>query len=466
MDNNNNNQNSGYTPSYTSQPGVTYTPPSVPVKAPEIRYEVPRPIPEQSYQPPQYSRIDDDDDGNKKQGKSKAIRVLAVMLVLTLLVAGGGLGIGIKYLIDENQAPQIVTQAPTYTPNTQPAANSDAPALIDGSVRLSASNIYAQSVDSCVGISTEISIQSYFGTRTGTISGSGFIISSDGYIVTNNHVIEDAFDQGLDVTISMHDGTEYKAVIVGAEPANDVALLKIEPKEPLRALALGSLDNTRIGEDVFVIGNPLGYLTFTITEGILSAFDREIYTDSTEETAINMFQISAPINSGNSGGPVFNDRGEVIGIASAKTSQASVEGLGFAIPMDDVRDMINDWQSIGYRPRPVLGVKVQTIDGYDRNTGAAVKGAGVIDVTPGGAAEAGGIQLGDVITKIDGHKVTSNNDLISYLRRNYGAGDTAKITVYRNVDNKGQSVELEVTFSGMEPVAPVSPSPTLPDYFN
>jgi serine protease Do len=423
-----------------------------------------------------YDDFEDDEYERRPSERGRSgMRLMAAALILCLLIGGGGLGIGIHYLIEQNNAPITVSEpyvSPTPTATARAADNSVAETkaprapLTDGSA-LTAPEIFAQSVDSCVGISVEITVQDdWFGPQTGTISGSGFVISSDGYIVTNNHVVEDAYNSGLDVKISMHDGTEYNAVVVGAEPANDVALLKIEPAAELTPLPIGSLDNMRVGEEVYVIGNPLGYLSFTMTGGMLSAFDREIHTDSLSDTGIKMFQISAQINKGNSGGPVFNDRGEVIGIASAKSGETSVEGLGFAIPMDDVRGLIAEWQEKGYRPRPVLGVSVRSIDGRDRNNGRSIKGAGVIEIVPGGAAELAGIELGDVITKIDKHEIQSHSDLIAYMRKNYGAGDTAVLTVYRYVDGKGEDVELTVTFAESNPQVEESPTPNLPDYFN
>jgi serine protease Do len=221
----------------------------------------------------------------------------------------------------------------------------------------------------------------------------------------------------------------------------------------------------RVGENVYVIGNPLGYLTFTVTEGILSAFDREIHTDSMEDTAINMFQISAPINSGNSGGPVFNDRGEVIGVAAAKNGSASVEGLGFAVPMDDVRELLDEWQATGYRPRAVLGVTVQPVDGTDRASGEHIRGAGIVSVVPGSAADKADLQTYDVISKIDDHDVLDSSDLISYLRRNYSAGDSAELTVYRMNNGIGKYITIEVTFDTGSLEVEEPPEEEFPEYF-
>jgi len=415
--------------------------------------------------------------GEQKKAKKSIIkgrgRGLFAVIAVLCLVLGGGLGFGVGAMIKLGREITAVGDAPPsstpnaslYLPETEKAAVTTTPIPKSNSnILMSAPDIYAASVGSCVGISVEVSYDSWYGTQVGTITGSGFVISSDGYIVTNYHVVEEAFDGNLDVTISMYDGTEYTAVIVGTEPANDIALLKIDPNTELVPLPLGSLDNVRIGEDVYVIGNPLGYLTFTFTEGIISALGREIHTDTASDIGINMFQISAPINSGNSGGPVFNDRGEVIGVASAKNGSASVEGLGFAVPMDDVIELLDEWQKTGFKPRAVLGVTVQPIDGYDKASGEHIKGAGIVSVVPGSAADKAGILAYDVVSKIDGHDVVDSSDLISYLRHNYSAGNSAKLTIYRTDNNLGKYITIEVTFDAGTSAEPVPEEP-LPEYF-
>ena len=175
----------------------------------------------------------------------------------------------------------------------------------------------------------------------GAAAGSGFVISSDGYIVTNYHVIKDA----TSIRVAFVDGQTYDAKLVGGEAENDVAVLKIEATG-LHALTLGDSDSLVVGEPVYTIGNPLGELTWSLTDGLVSAKDRSVTTS--EGQTMNMLQTNTAINSGNSGGPLFNAYGEVVGITSAKlssngdSSEASIEGLGFAIPINDVRSMITD----------------------------------------------------------------------------------------------------------------------------
>jgi serine protease Do len=441
------NNNKFYSPSYSSQPEVKYTPSvqrpavnSATMEYPPVRREKP----------------------HRKNG---VLKVIALLLCCVLLGCASGLVYVATYdrgFIAGQQYGQNTgysnTQVGTGTP--QAVTQVDAGAL-------PAWEIYEQSVESCVGISVNVEYTSWFGRQSGTISGSGFIISEDGYIITNNHVIQEAYDGNLDVLVTSYDGTQYHAVIVGAEPSVDIALLKIDSKDKLRPLKLGSLDNMKVGEDVYAIGNPMTYLTFTFTEGILSAKDRAITTDTYTDEAINMFQMSTPINSGNSGGPVLNNRGEVIGIASAKdVSTGDAEGLCFAVPIDDVVSYVDQWKEKGYKPRAVLGVTVTPINGKDRNSGERIVGAGILELEPDGPAEKAGLMVGDVITKVDGIDVESSDGLIKIFRSNYSAGDTATLTVYRLVDVGGKYMEIRVTFGEQNTAMLPSPTPGLPEWFN
>ena len=204
--------------------------------------------------------------------------------------------------------------------------------------------VYENNAKSVVAVSSTVQTNYYGQTRQGTSTGSGFILSEDGYVVTNYHVIEGA----TAITVTMDGGTEYDAKLVGSDATNDVALLKVEATG-LPAVKLGSSDDLAIGDMVCAIGNPLGSLTATLTVGYVSGKDRQVTTDN---ATINMIQTDAAINSGNSGGPLFNMYGEVVGITSAKysgttSSGAVIEGIGFAIPVDDVMGIIGDWQSYG-----------------------------------------------------------------------------------------------------------------------
>jgi serine protease Do len=401
--------------------------------------------------------------------RKNGFRLFMAVFCLVCVLVGGTAGIGYSILriggyIGGNAEPTPVPAASgqIVLPDLSTAAAIESPKISNSSVILTGAQIYKQSVNACVGITSTYKTNNYFGgIDSGTSTASGFIISEDGFIVTNNHVISNAYEQGSDVLITLHDGTEYVGKIVGGEAASDIALIKIEPKEKLVPLPLGSLDNMDIGEDVYVIGNPLGYLTFTYTSGILSARDREI-TTGPNVSPVNMFQMTAAINSGNSGGPVLNNRGEVIGVSAAKPNDPGIEGIYFAIPFDDVRTLIADWEAVGVRARPYLGITVKTVDGRDYTNNTVVKGAGIDSVTEGGPADIAGLKIGDVITKVDNHEITTHDGLISTVRRYYGAGETAKLSVYR----AGETITLTITFGEFDSSPIASPTPSLPDYFN
>ncbi|MCQ2406733.1 MAG: S1C family serine protease [Oscillospiraceae bacterium] len=257
----------------------------------------------------------------------------------------------------KEQTPTVITQASGANVITNTVES------VGG--MLSGSQIYNIGSASTVAITTEITYTTYFGyTRSGSVSGSGFVISSDGYIVTNHHVIEDAAKGNYEIKVLFLDGSEYIATIVGYEEDNDVAVLKIEA-ENLVPVTIGDSSNLNVGESVFAIGNPLGTLEFTQTTGTVSALNREITSyDSTTGVynSINMFQIDAAVNSGNSGGPVFNSRGEVIGVVTAKYSNSGVEGLGFAIPINDAIKIAKDLITDGYvRGKAALGIEAVTV---------------------------------------------------------------------------------------------------------
>ena len=289
--------------------------------------------------------------------------------------------------------------------------------------------VYADAVDSIVGIKAtyERQIPTFFGrytTGTVTSTGSGFFITYDGYIVTNYHVIENA----TDITVSTFDGNTYKATVRGFEEANDIAVIKIEGC--FKSVKTGSSSALSVGDDILVIGNPLGSLSYTFTDGVVSYLDRLITGDS--GTAINMFQTNAAINEGNSGGPVFNMKGEVVGIASAKYASSSIEGLGFCIPIDDVLKMINDIIATGYvTGKPVIGVSLQSVSASMAARYGIPTGCYVVAVGENTAADTTGIMSGDVITAIDGTPIYSVTDIgAALIKKN--AGDTVSIKVSRS----------------------------------
>ena len=305
----------------------------------------------------------------------------------------------------------------------------------DGTV-MTPAQLYVSQVNSVVAIST--TIQS--GRGTGHSSGSGFILTEDGYVISNYHVVENA----TEIDVVMHDGTEYPAELVGKDSSNDLAVLKIEATG-LSAVTLGSSNDLVIGDMVVAIGNPLGELASTQTVGYVSGIDREVST-SGSITTISMIQTDAAINPGNSGGPLFNMYGEVIGITTAKYSGttgsgASIEGIGFAIPIDDVEPLINDLIDYGYVTGAYMAVTVQDVDKESADMYGLPTGAYIVTVEKDGAAEHAGIQPKDIVIGLDDHKVTNVTELTRVLR-NYKAGDTATVKLIRS----GKEMTLEITF--------------------
>ena len=302
---------------------------------------------------------------------------------------------------------------------------------------LTPAQVYAQNVQSIVAISSKITGNIYGQTTEASSSGSGFIISEDGYIVTNYHVVQNASA----ITVITHDAYQYSAALVGSDSANDIAVLKVEA-QGLRPVKMGSSDDLIVGDQVVAIGNPLGELTSTLTVGFVSAMDRNINTDG---TVINMIQTDAAINSGNSGGPLFNMNGEVVGITTAKysgttNSGAVIEGIGFAIPMDDVRKKITDLRDYGYITGASLGVMVHDMDQKTAEYYGLPMGAYVVEVVVGNCAEAAGVLAKDIIIAIGDHPVTSLNELSRVLEM-YAGGEQTTITVWRS----GKEVVLDIT---------------------
>lgn len=310
---------------------------------------------------------------------------------------------------------------------------------------LSVADIADLTANSVVEITTSVEGKSYFyGNYTATGNGSGVIISKDGYIVTNNHVINGASK----VEVTLKDGNSYEATVIGSDSRTDVAILKINA-DNLKAANLGDSSKLRVGELAVVIGNPLGKLGGTVTDGIISALEREITLDG---TTMNLIQTNAAVNPGNSGGGLFNDKGELVGIVIAKSSGLDVEGLGFAIPINDVKDVINDIIDLGYvSNRPFLGVAFASNtsnyeSGYGFIFGYGMQsqmryGAKVSQVVEGSGAEKAGIKVGDHIISIDDEAVSSGTD-VTQIVGEHKVGDKIKIGIIR--DNKTMTLTAEL----------------------
>lgn len=285
----------------------------------------------------------------------------------------------------------------------------------------------------------------YGGTQEATASGSGVILTSDGYIATCAHVVEDANN----IHVTLNDDTTYDAVLVGTDSKNDIAIIKVDAQN-LVAAELGESDMITVGEDVIAIGNPLGELRGTATAGIISATSRTVTVEDQEMTLI---QTDAAINSGNSGGGLFNAAGQLIGIVNAKVSSSGVEGLGFAIPLNSVLKEINDLVSFGYvKDRPYLGVTTQNVtlrnDYGWFSSGSGMSCVQVAQVVKGGTADTAGVQAGDLILKLGDVQITSNNVLTDAIQA-YKPGDSATLTIQRN----GEQMTLELVFQEYAPTA-------------
>lgn len=369
--------------------------------------------------------------------------VISLCLVCAIL---GGLGGGtIAGMIAGGSGEQLPEETPTVINMAVPNTTTVSTNIINSSGELSSQEIYNIACAQTVAITTEITYYNIFGyASSSAVSGSGFIISSNGYILTNYHVIEEAAKGGYEVKVFLHDGTEYVASIVGHEEENDLAVLKIEA-DGLSAVTIGDSDSMRVGENVYAVGNPLGELQYTMTSGIVSALDREITTtDSStgQSNTINMFQMDAAVNAGNSGGPVFNSRGEVIGVVTAKYSDSGVEGLGFGIPINDAIYIANELMTNGYvSGKAYMGIVADTVTSSIAQYYHMVEGAYVYSIESGSCAEECGLKIGDIITAVDNTEIKSSSELIA-VKKDYHAGDSAVLKVYRD----GEYLELTITF--------------------
>ena len=354
--------------------------------------------------------------------------------------------------VQDNPAVPEMTDAPVVqTP--APAEKTDTGVSSVTSAPMSAADVYEANVNSTVGITTSITTTNYWGYQSsGAASGSGFIYSEDGYILTNYHVVGDS----TSITVTMYDGTAYKAEIVGYDAENDVAVLKVDA-EGLKPVTLGSSDKLRVGDEVLAIGNPLGELTFSLTKGWVSALNREVTLSS--GTTMDLIQTDAAINSGNSGGALFNMYGEVVGITNAKyssrssSSSASVDNIGFAIPIDSVKRIVSDIVKYGHAVKPYIGVYIYTVTTEMLDYGLP-QGAVVNEVISGSSAEAAGMKKNDIIISVNGESVSNSSELKRIISRS-SPGDELVVGVYRQDEGE---IELTVTVSE-QPQSTATPEP-------
>ena len=370
----------------------------------------------------------------KEKKKRTGLKIVALALCFSLLggVIGAGGLLAADYFLSKNNP----AGTSFFFTGDRPLVNLEQVSVPTDTL-MTASEVYAANVNSTVGITTSITTNYWGYQSTSAASGSGFILTEDGYILTNYHVVQNSNT----ITVSLYDGTQYEAKCLGYDTANDIAVLKVEA-EGLSPVVLGDSDNLNVGDSVAAIGNPLGELTFSLTTGAISAKGRSV-TFSNGVT-MQLLQTDCAINSGNSGGALFNYYGEVVGITNAKYSassysEASIDNIAFAIPINDVKRIVESIIEKGYISKPYIGVKVSDVSKEAQQFGVPA-GAALVEVTKGEPAYEAGLKVGDVITAVNGVAIKTADELID-LVGDGEPGGTLTLDVYR----KGQTLQVKVT---------------------
>ncbi len=428
MDNNTQNQNYDYSNLYNNVANNQGSNP------PQGQYsytanQIPNTVYSQDYNP--YQNIQDIKNNKNKKGNGTGKKiisfVLATLFFTGISIGGGYIGSTLAGNNNSSNGGTIINQTITDGSESGAVAASDS--------GLSISEIASIASPSVVEIMTEQAVLNpVFGQYVADGAGSGVIISEDGYIITNAHVIEGA--QQIKVTLS--DKTEYIAQVVGEDTMTDLAVLKIDATN-LPAATLGTSGTLEVGDFAMAVGNPLGTLGGTVTDGIISALDREIYVEGQELT---LLQTNAAVSPGNSGGGLFNSRGELIGIVTAKSGDIEAEGLGFAIPIDDALEITTQLMESGYvTGRPAMGITVAEIQ--DEQTamqyGVPRYGVYVIGVNEGSAAAKAGLLPMDLIVSAGDIAVSTTSDLTEYIEE-HEVGDTITLQIVR--DDRIQTVDV------------------------
>lgn len=381
-------------------------------------------------------------DVNQKSNSKQIFSAILISFISAII--GGACALGIYLGIANNPKEETVD---TSTSNINNNSYASSPNLSQVSLsNYSDTAIYAAQkvLPSMVSIKVEYDVN-YFGmTKATTGSGSGVIISEDGYILTNNHVISSAdsssFYQVSDaksITVKIYgDETEYPAEIVGTDSQTDLAVLKID-KTGLQAAELGDSSSVQIGEFVLAIGNPYN-LDFSVTAGIISALNREMTVDS---TTYKVIQADCAINSGNSGGALVNSKGQVIGITTLKLSGTGIEGVSFAIPINDTISIYKTLIEKGKISRPFVGVSGLDIDEATAIRNGLTKGIYVDSVVSRSSAEKAGIKSGDVIVSFDGKDISTMDEL-NEIKNTKNIGDNVEIKFYRKSELKTVTITL------------------------
>lgn len=396
-----------------------------------------------------------------KRKKHKFTTYLSLVLI-TSLVTGAAVGGGMYYKFSKELEQQVGDLQKSVALSAKSNGNSTAATLTSADslkaatlLNTSAGDLSISEIAKKVGpsiVGVTMSVQNSrssgfygFGTPSSSSSeGSGIIISSDGYIMTNYHVVSYADPKSgiknTTLTVYLPDKRQAKATFIGGDEDNDLAVIKINLTN-LPVAELGSSSEVEVGDTAVAIGNPLGMeFAGSVTVGVISALNRQVDTGN---GPMDLFQTDAAINPGNSGGALVNSKGQVIGINSAKISKNGIEGLGFAIPTDTAKPIIEQLRTYGYvKGKPLMGISTQEVpERYSEMYGIPV-GLYVVEVTPGGAAANAGIKAKDIIIKLDGKKVKTNAD-IDAIKKLHKAGDTVDVVVSRN----GQQITLKLTFT-------------------
>lgn len=371
----------------------------------------------------------------------KYVAIAAIAAVLNVSIFAGVFYAG--YYFGGNKSGRLGKNSMLQNYNNGTMANSQAGATqtVDNGVELSTVEISKKVGPAVVGITSQIQTAlSFFGTTTTSEgAGSGIIISEDGYIVTNNHVIDGA----TKVTVTLNTGSEYDAKVIGKDEKTDLAVLKIKPDETITVAELGDSTKLQVGEKAVAIGNPLGMEFFgSTTQGIISAVNRTI---NVENRTMNVIQTDAAINSGNSGGALVNSYGQVIGINAVKISSSTVEGMGFAIPISEAMPIISDLMQYGYvKGRPVIGITSRDVTEYMSARQGWPMGVQVMSCQTGSGAEVAGLEQGDIIVKADGKDVKSVDEL-NKIKDSHKPGEFIKMKVYKYSTGLSQDISVKLS---------------------
>ena len=383
----------------------------------------------------------------KQGGKSKRfVAAMVSVTVLNLAIMGGMYALGRSTGSSDNKVASKQSLIDSLQNNGSGEASSENHAVSTANTagEMDTTEIAKKVGPAVVGITSEMQGQmSIFGGYSSSkAEGSGIIMSADGYIATNNHVIDGA----TKVIVTLNTGTEYEAQIVGADAQTDLAVIKITPSEELTVATFGDSSTVQVGERAIAIGNPMG-LEFqgSVTQGIVSAVNRSIQIDN---RTMNLIQTDAAINSGNSGGALVNGKGEVIGINAVKVEMSGVEGMGFAIPISEAKTIISDLLEHGYvKGRPIIGVSTRDVTDYMAKQYKWPQGAQVMEITSQNAKDAG-LEQGDIITSVDGQAITTGQEL-SDIKDQRAPGDELTLEVYKY--STGLKTTIKVTLTEQIP---------------